>query len=156
LSAEILLYGGLDPAVFDQRGYYIIPLTAWRREGVIFFRNVGAAMSTWKTTFLQELGLAQQARARQNEGQARVCARRAAGALLREYFVRRGLAQRSASAMDLLKTLLELADLPSEARQAAERLTLRVNPDFQIPAEIDLLAETQILAQVLLPGEMEE
>ena len=113
-------------------------------------------MSTWKTTFLQELDLAQQDRARENEGQARVCARRAAGALLREYFTRRGLSQRSASAMDLLKTLLELDDLPSEVRQAAERLTLRVDPDFQLPAEIDLLAETQILARALLPDEILE
>ena len=37
----------------------------------------------WKTKFEQEMGLAKTARARGNEGQARVCARRAAGALER-------------------------------------------------------------------------
>lgn len=110
-------------------------------------------MSAWKSTFLHELELAAQARARQNEGQARVCARRAAGAVLREYFARRGQPQPSASALDLLKSLLELADLPAEARQAAERLTLRVDATFQLPAGIDLLAETQTLAAALLPGE---
>jgi hypothetical protein len=45
--------------------------------------------------------MAVEVRARGNEGQARVCARRAAGAVLREYFQRRGLPVRSPSAYDL-------------------------------------------------------
>lgn len=50
----------------------------------------------------QEFALAEQARARGNEGQARVCARRAAGIAIREYLTRRGIRPPSASAYDLL------------------------------------------------------
>lgn len=110
-------------------------------------------MQNWKQTFEKELQMAGDARARGNEGQARVCARRAAGAIVREYLLRCGVSSRTSSAFDLLKSLLELPDVPDEARRAAEYLTLRVNEDFQLPAAINLVEEAQTLCQSLLPGE---
>lgn len=99
--------------------------------------------------------MAASARARQNEGQARVCARRAAGVAVREYFSRQGLDRRGTTAMDLLKELLENPASPAPARQAAEALLLRVSPDFQLPVDVDLLQAAVSLAQSLLPGEIE-
>ncbi len=119
----------------------------------------------WKKKFSQEIQMAVQARARGNEGQARVCARRAAGEAAREYFQRRGrtaraeptglagitLSVRTSSAYDLLKALLEIPDLPDAARREAEFLTMRVTEAFQLPVEVDLLQSAVALAASLLP-----
>ncbi|HEY3312743.1 MAG TPA: hypothetical protein VGK00_13965 [Anaerolineales bacterium] len=94
--------------------------------------------------------MANEARRHGNEGQARVCARRAAGAVAREYFQRRGLPVRRPSAYDLLTELQELPGLPAEAKRAAANLTLRVTGEFILPVEVDLLVEAGALARVLL------
>src|SRR6185503_15612524 len=54
----------------------------------------------WQAKLQAEFDRAEQARANRNEGQARVCARRAAGIAIREYFTRKGTAAPSASAVD--------------------------------------------------------
>ena len=113
----------------------------------------------WKKKFLQEIQLGSDARARGNEGQARVCARRAAGEVVREYFRRRGsraeigitMSVHTSSVYDLLKILLEIPDLPEAARREAEYLTLRVTEAFVLPVEVDLLRSAAALAKSLLP-----
>ena len=99
--------------------------------------------------------MAATARMRGNEGQARVCARRAAGLVVHEYFQRSGMPVRSSSAYDLLKALLEMHDLPEEARREAQYLTMRVNEEFKLPLEVDLLQAAATLAKCLLPDESE-
>jgi hypothetical protein len=106
----------------------------------------------WKIKFDREIQIAVQARQHDNEGQARVCARRAAGVVVHEYFIRRGVPVRNDSAYDLLKNLSGVAGLPEELRQAAEFLTLRVTEEFKLPVEVDLLQAAQTLAKGLLPG----
>ncbi|HEY9153052.1 MAG TPA: hypothetical protein VIN60_09230, partial [Anaerolineales bacterium] len=86
-----------------------------------------------------EFERAEQARARGNEGQARVCARRAAGIAIREYFARRGETIRTPSAYDLLNLLAEDSSLSDDLRQIAVNLTLRVNEEFKLPPNIDLI-----------------
>lgn len=113
-------------------------------------------MLTWQQKYQQEIDRANEVRARGNEGQARVCARRAAGVALREYFRRRGLQTLSPSAYDLLKILLEMDDLPAQLRQSAEYLTLRVDEEFKLPAGIDLVKEAQLLSEHLLPDAFSE
>jgi hypothetical protein len=107
----------------------------------------------WKTEFDKEIALAHQARERRNEGQARVCARRAAGIALREYFLRRGQPPRSPNAYELLTLAVEDPALPNAARQAASYLTLRVTEAFRLPVEIDLLEQAILLAGSLQLGE---
>lgn len=107
----------------------------------------------WKIKFDDELQMAADARARGNEGQARVCARRAAGIVIREYYQRREISVRSSSAYDLLMGLLELPDLPAAAQQSAEYLTLRVTEEFKLPVAVDLVIEARNLAESLLPGD---
>lgn len=111
-------------------------------------------MTDWKTTLQHEFELAEAARARGNEGQARVCARRAAGVALREYFQRRGIAVRSPSAYDLLKEFVALADAPADLRTMAGYLTLRVTEEFKLPISVDLVKEARTLCERLLPGEI--
>ena len=108
-------------------------------------------MPTWQEKFSKEIERAYQVRANNNEGQARVCARRAAGVALREYFARQDIQTASPSAYDLLKRLLEMDDLPVDVRQFAEHLTLRVNEEFKLPVDADLVKEAQALCERLLP-----
>ena len=97
-----------------------------------------------------EFERAEKARARGNEGQARVCARRAAGIAAREYFTRRGEIIRTPSAYDLLNRLAEEQSLSAELRQSARYLTLRVNEEFKLPVNVDLIAEARKLCAELL------
>lgn len=105
----------------------------------------------WKKSFNKEMQMAAAARERGNEGQARVCARRAAGVVVRAYFQLRGLPAHNSSAYDLLRDLLAGSGVPEQARQAAVYLTLRVNEAFELPVEVDLLDAAQTLAASLLP-----
>ena len=107
-------------------------------------------MSDWRTDFEMEITRAESARAKKNEGQARVCARRAAGIVLREYFARMGIPVRSPSAYDLLNLLAEQPLLPLDAKRAASSLTQRVDERFNLPTEADLIAEARKLCEALL------
>ena len=99
-----------------------------------------------------EFERAEQARRRGNEGQARVCARRAAGIAAREYFIQRGMIIRTSSAYDVINLLAEDLELDAELRQIAENLTLRVDEEFKLPPDIDLIAEAGKLCERLLDG----
>jgi len=98
----------------------------------------------------KEFERAEAARARGNEGQARVCARRAAGIAAREYFTRRGEKVRTPSAYDLLSLLAEDPSLSDQVRQSARYLTLRVNEEFKLPVSVDLVAIARTLCDELL------
>ncbi len=97
-----------------------------------------------------ELEAAEQARLRGNEGKARVCARRAAGIAVREYLRRRGERPRTSSAYDLLRQVAEQPALPTNLKQSALRLTLRVDEDFSLPPGMDLIAEARAFCTALL------
>ncbi|HXF85796.1 MAG TPA: hypothetical protein VNK49_10460 [Anaerolineales bacterium] len=103
-----------------------------------------------QTEIAIELQNAEAARARGNEGQARVCARRAAGIAIREYLIRRGIRPPSVSAYDLLNLLKEDAHLSPDLRRIVDHLTLRVTEEFKLPVEADLIAEARQLCNALL------
>jgi len=98
----------------------------------------------------KEFHLAEQARAKGNEGQARVCARRAAGIAVRDYLTRKGTSPRSASAYDLLNLIKGDPFLPPDLRLAADHLTLRVTEEFKLPVNADLIQEARMLCRELL------
>ena len=91
------------------------------------------------------------------EGRARVLARRAAGIAIRAYGRKHQLDLPYTSAYDLLNALDQMPGIPEDAHQAARFLTERVDSDFNLPAEMDLIAETRRLVTALntvtLPGE---
>jgi HEPN domain-containing protein len=100
-------------------------------------------MMDWLSEVQAEYEKAENSRAKGNEGQARVCARRAAGIAAREYFTHRGQHPRTSSAYDLLSLITEDSGAPASLREPAARLTLRVNEDFQLPSDVDLLVEAR-------------
>lgn len=105
---------------------------------------------SWREELENEFEQAQLARAQGNEGKARVCARRAAGIAIREYYARQGRHLHTTSAYDLLKLLAEEPDLSPDLVQAAAYLTLRVTEEFKLPVEVDLLVEARTLCNGLL------
>lgn len=107
-------------------------------------------MGSWRQELESEFASAQAARARGNEGQARVCARRAAGIAIREYLARRGQPQRKRSAYDLLNTMKSDPATPPDLQPLLEHLTLRVTEEFRLPVEADLVADARALCRALL------
>ena len=75
----------------------------------------------------------------------RVCARRAAGMAARDFLARHGIRPRRDSAYDSLRKLAAFSGLPAELTQAAAYLTLRVNVEFGLPENIDLISEARKL-----------
>jgi HEPN domain-containing protein len=104
----------------------------------------------WQTQIEAEFERAKLARSRGNEGQARVCARRAAGIAVREYLTRRGIRPPSTSAYDLLNLLKEEPDLSPDLQRIAGHLTLRVTEQFKLPIQADLVAEAKQFCEELL------
>src|SRR6266496_4918890 len=104
----------------------------------------------WQTQIDSEFEKAEQARARGNEGQARVCARRAAGIAIREYLTRRGIHPPSVSAYDLLNLIKDDPHLSADLKLIADHLTLRVTEEFKLPVNADLVAEARKFCTELL------
>jgi hypothetical protein len=111
------------------------------------------AKKDWKVVFNQEIEKAEAARASGNEGKARVCARRAAGAAAREYFMRRNSPSAQESAYYNLQRLRDQADLPTSIRQIADYFLERITEDHELPSEADLIHEACLLAGELLGEE---
>jgi hypothetical protein len=107
-------------------------------------------MNDFNTQLRNEFEKARQARINKNEGQARVCARRAAGIAIREYLTRKGIRVPSMSAYDLLNLLKENTNLPPNMQLIADHLTVRVTEDFELPFDADLVAEARVLCDWLL------
>lgn len=103
-----------------------------------------------KNNIQLEFERAQLARINKNEGQARVCARRAAGMAIRDHFTRRGIGIPNSSSYDLLNLIKEDALLPSDLKLIADHLTVRVTEEFELPIEADLIAEARLLCDWLL------
>jgi hypothetical protein len=106
-------------------------------------------MRDWQTELQKELTGAEAARARGNEGRARVCARRAAGIAARAYLSARGQRIGALSGHDILNLLVDDETLAERARQSARYLTLRVAEDFRMPIDVDLIEEARLLSQLL-------
>ena len=112
--------------------------------------------NNWKTQILDELQTASKARALGNEGQARVCARRAAGIAIGEYLSRKGYPIPGPSAMERMKYLTNLPNISPEIKKIIEHLTIRVTKDFKLPIEADLIEETKWLIKELLNEEISD
>src|SRR5689334_7110965 len=104
----------------------------------------------WQAQINAEFERAEQARGRGNEGQARVCARRAAGIAIRAYLIRHGIRTASASAYDLLNLLKDEPDLSPDLKLIADHLTVRVTEEFRLPVDADLIAEARKFCAELL------
>ncbi len=102
-----------------------------------------------RDSILHELHQAHSAREDGNEGRARVCARRAAGIAVRDYLL--GL-DKNPKGLNNFEILLDEAVrtvLPSGLAQSLDRLTMRVDENYNLPAEIDLLSEAEYVISCL-------
>lgn len=104
----------------------------------------------WLLKFNSELQRGMQARAEGNEGMARVCARRAAGEVIREYFQRKDIALARPSALNALKTLSETPDVSPRVREIATHFVWQITTEHILPGDVDLLEEVQWMAQELI------
>lgn len=107
-------------------------------------------MNNITTQIEKEFEQAQKARANNNEGRARVCARRAAGIAIKDYLTRKQIPIPSPSAYDLLNLIKENPLLPPDLQLVANHLTLRVTDEFKLPIDADLIAESRLLCEWLL------
>ena len=79
-------------------------------------------MEGQKLQIQEELLLAKQSRNEGNEGRARVCARRAAGAAVQDYLTREGLSTDPGNAIQSLVLLKSSLDLPQRVEAAVDWL----------------------------------
>lgn len=105
----------------------------------------------WLDKYEAELRQASSARENQNEGMARVCARRAIGIVIGEYLNKLGYQSPSNSAHARLRFLVALPNLPEDSREVAQHFLVKVDSDYRLPIDVDLLAEAEWLRQALLP-----
>lgn len=101
-----------------------------------------------------ELVRAQRARQAQNAGQVRVCARRAAGwALGGKPDDRAGVeAGKAGNAYQALRSAADDEALPPTVRQAARRLTARVDEAFSLPFDQDPVEDALQIIRWRWPG----
>jgi len=104
----------------------------------------------WPVELEKELARAREARLRGNEGQARVCARRAAGIAVRMYLHQHGVHTVSTNVVDLLNRMLDDPGIDENIKRQIRLLTLRVDTEFELPSGVDLIAEAQTLCRQLL------
>lgn len=101
----------------------------------------------------EELLLAKQSRLEGNEGRARVCARRAAGAAVKEYLQKKGITQKQENAIQSLLILGQMEMVPTRVQMAVELLVQRVNSDYSLPPEVDLIQEAGVVIQYIEANE---
>lgn len=107
-------------------------------------------MNDWKKEFEEEIRQAELARNLGNEGKARVCARRAAGIVIGEYFLRENIPTGSSSAYERLEQLKNMGNLSLEIIEVTDHFLIRLTPDHAFPLEADLIAEADWLRQKLI------
>jgi hypothetical protein len=108
------------------------------------------AENQWHRHYTAELERAERARSVGNEGMARVCARRAAGWVLAEYFQRRGIRFQDPNVVAKVEYLQKLDDIPPEIKDVAGHFILRIHPDHTLPLDVDLIAEARWFKKQLL------
>ncbi len=103
----------------------------------------------WHTSFQAEIAHARHARQSGNEGMARVCARRAVGILLGEYLSQQGIPP-GPSAYDRIRIFQNLPHLSPSVRLITDHFLIHVQPDRTLPGDIDLIAEAESLASMIV------
>lgn len=107
----------------------------------------------WQLEFDRELEAGYASRASGFEGKARVCARRALGIVIEEYFRRRDLPTPGTSIQERIAALIDLDVLPYQMREVIDHFLVKVDEGYNLPIDSDLLAESAWLAYQLLMKE---
>ncbi|HUS84384.1 MAG TPA: hypothetical protein VMX56_04510 [Anaerolineales bacterium] len=113
-------------------------------------KGLSGDLLSLKQTIRRELEDANRARIEGNEGQARVCARRAAGwavSFMRSLTENREI---ESNAFDMLQWLAQHVDTADAVRAAAIRLTTHVSLDHTLPFQEDPLEDAGMIVEALL------
>ena len=102
-----------------------------------------------ETQALTELEKARSARSNGNEGMSRVLARRAAGLSIRAYLQERNEALSELSLNKLIKEESVRNLLPPIIHEELDRLCMRVDENYQLPSDMDLIADAQTILNIL-------
>jgi hypothetical protein len=105
----------------------------------------------WRDEFDRELARAKEARSKGNEGMARVCARRAAGVVVRAYFQRRGMVLPGKNVLNFLQALAGSSIESEPVREVSRHFLLRITPDHVLPEDVDLIADVMQFQATLFP-----
>jgi len=105
--------------------------------------------TNWRQKFEAEINHAIRSRENGNEGRARVCARRAVSILIGVYLRHNQLPDPGASAVERLKVFVSLEQVPPHYRETAQHFLIKVDREFNLPQEIDLIADAHQLMQIL-------
>jgi hypothetical protein len=108
----------------------------------------------WKDYTNAELKQAELSRQAGNEGRARVCARRAAGHIIKEYYRRKGTVSLGEGAYSRIQHLSTQPGISDHTREILKRLMLRVTPEYKLPVEADLISDVRMLAKDLIGEEL--
>ncbi len=129
--------------------------TYWNydRGGIAIIASV-----EWLERVQRELQIAEAARARDNEGMARVCARRAAGWAVEAYLRQQGVELKTSSVLEMMRHLKKYQSLAPEMREILEHMLLpKQKPDLESESfsqpGVDLVAEARRLIGLLFPNQ---
>jgi len=89
------------------------------------------------------------ARLNQNEGMARVCARRASGWAIKGFLSANKIPIPTPNAFALLNNEKVRSVMPIEVQTTLDHLTQRIDVNHQLPGGIDLLKETNEMIKIL-------
>ncbi len=98
----------------------------------------------------KELQMAEDSRRKGNEGKARVCARRAAGAAIGYHFERQTGDSAPKSAYTLLHWASDHTGSSMKVHEAARRLTVRVTREHELPHREDPIADAHLIINSLM------
>ncbi len=113
---------------------------------------------SWQESVQHELNTAEAARARGNEGMARVCARRAAGWAIKAHLGEAGMNLDTNSVIEHFRHMLAQDETQPELRALIVRLRMpKLRPnlaeDSFFPEDIDLIADARQVIRLLFPSE---
>lgn len=107
-------------------------------------------VKSWHQQFNDEITTALTARQKGKEAMARVCARRAANIVIKEYLSQHNV-NPSTNVIQNLKVLKTTLQDDHSLQPIIEHLILKVSPDFTLPNDIDLIEDTIALRKILFP-----
>jgi HEPN domain-containing protein len=110
----------------------------------------------WRKRVNDALNTAEAARARGNEGMARVCARRAAGWTVQAYLKKQGIDLQTTSVIKHMQYQLTQESLAPKNRTILEHMLVAkqkddLKSDSYFPLDVDLVAEARQLIAFLFP-----